>query len=69
MTFGDFDDDDAFAVEPADPEQVARRIHQLRRDNAREALDWEQLDDAERLVLVAVAVELVAWGRRQGVFR
>lgn len=28
--FGDFDDDDAFANEPPDPEQVTYKLHQLR---------------------------------------
>lgn len=30
-TFGDFDDDDAFDIEPADPEQVARKRDALAR--------------------------------------
>jgi hypothetical protein len=49
--FGDFEDDDAFDTEPADPEQVARKLRAL--------LD-RGLDD------VGVAVLLLAWLRRQG---
>lgn len=30
IDFGDWDDDDAFGTEPADPEQVTYKLHQLR---------------------------------------
>jgi hypothetical protein len=68
-TFGDFDDDDAFGNEPADPEQVARKLHEFRLARQRETVDWDGLTNGERLVLIAILADLLAWGRRQGVFR
>lgn len=69
MTFGDLEPDDVFGTEPADPEQVARKLHQLRRERALEDVDWDELTPASKLVLIAVLVDLIEWGRRQGVFR
>lgn len=67
--FGDIEDDDVWGTEPADPEQVARRFHDLRRERQREDVDWDSLTNGERLVLIAIVADLLAWGRRQGVFR
>lgn len=67
--FGDFDPDDAWAEEPPDAEQVAKKIHQYRRENGRETVDWDSLDLAERTLLIGVIVRLLAWLRRQGALR
>jgi hypothetical protein len=64
--FGDFDDDDALDTEPADPEQVARKLHRLRLAEALEERRWEELDLAERTVRILILVRLLAWLRRQG---
>lgn len=66
MTFGDWTDDDALDVEAADPEQVARRLHQLRRREGFEAIEWDHLAPAERGALVQIVTVLLAWLRRQG---
>lgn len=65
-TFGDFDPDDALDHEPADPEQVARKLHALRQEEGREQQDWEQLTDAERILLALIVARLLSWLRRQG---
>jgi len=64
--FGDFDDDDAVDVEPPDPEQVARRLHLLRTRERLEAVAWDDLDLAVRVVLIAIAADVLAWMARQG---
>lgn len=64
--FGDFDDDDALDTEPADALQVARRLHLLRRREALEDDDWDDLDENERGVRVQIVAVLLAWLRRQG---
>ena len=65
--FGDWEEDDAFATEPADPEQVAIILHRLRRD---EGLDdgfaWEELTPAQRAVLIIVMSRFIDLWRRQG---
>jgi hypothetical protein len=58
--FGDWEDDDAFDLEPADPEQVARKLVQL------EGGDWDVLTDEQRGGRVEIVVRLLAWLRRQG---
>lgn len=65
-SFGDFDPDDALDHEPADPEQVARKLHALRQRDDFEAADWEALSEGERLALVAIMAALLSWLRRQG---
>lgn len=65
-TFDDFDDDDAADTEPADPEQVARRLHQLRRREGFEIEEWDELDAGERGALIQIVAVLLAWLRRQG---
>ena len=64
--FGDFDDDDALDTATADPEQVARKLHQLRRREGFEIVDWDHLEAGERLALVAIAAAVLAWMHRQG---
>lgn len=61
--FGDWDDDDAWANEPPDPEQVARKLHRL------EGGRWEDLTDEQRAARIALFVLLLAWLRRQGALR
>jgi hypothetical protein len=67
--FGDFADADAFDTAPADGEQVARRLHRYRRDAGFEIQEWDDLEPDERAALIAVVLALLAWGRRQGIFR
>jgi hypothetical protein len=62
----DFDIDDAYDPEPADPEQVARRLHRMRRRQGFETQRWEDLDVDDRDALVQMIVVLLAWLRRQG---
>lgn len=64
--FGDFDEDDAFGTEPADPEQVARRLHEMRRREDLEDIDWDDLTPAQRGVLTTLMLVLLAWLKRQG---
>lgn len=64
--FGDFDDDDALDHEPADPEQVARRIHELRLREGFEIVAWQDLPAADRGALIQIVVVVLAWLRRQG---
>lgn len=69
-TFGDFEDDDAFDTEPADPTQVAIKLQTLRREvhlsRRVDHHDWDDLDDDDQRKLVTIAVTLLAWMRRQG---
>lgn len=64
--FGDFDTDDALDVEPADSEQVARRLHQIRRREGFEITAWDDLDPGERGALTMIVAVLLAWLHRQG---
>lgn len=66
MTFGDFDVNDAYDTAPADPEQVARRLQRYRRDRGLDPAGWDDLTPAQRLLLIAVVADLLAWLRRQG---
>ena len=68
--FGDDGPDDAYdPTTPADPEQVARRHHDLR--VAREPLlhRWDDLSAGERAAAVAVMVALLEQLRREGTLR
>lgn len=67
--FDDYEPDDAYDTEPADPEQVARKLHALRRREGLEAVDWDDLDTSERLLLVTLIARLLSWLRRQGSLR
>lgn len=64
--FGDYDEDDALDHEPADPVQVAIKLHRLRRDNGLEGPSWDDLTEVQRAVLIAIIGHLLAWLRRQG---
>lgn len=70
MTFGDFDPADALDHEPADPEQLARKLHEVRREMEVDAIipPWDALGSDRRIVLIAVATRVLAWLRRQGAF-
>jgi hypothetical protein len=59
-TFGDFDSDDALDHEPADPEQTARKLHEI------EGGRWDDLTDEQKAGRIALFVVLLAWLRRQG---
>jgi len=67
--FGDFEEADAFDTEPADAEQVARRLHRYRREDGREPAEWDDLAEYERVALVAIVRRLLDWLRRQGALR
>lgn len=62
--FGDFDIDDAWADEPADPEQVAMRLHELRIYLEEAAGDdlaaWDALSEGERAVCITIGTRLIA---------
>ena len=64
--FGDFTDDDAWAEEGPDPEQVAKKLHELRLVRNRETARWDALSPEERAVLIGIFVHLIEWLRRQG---
>ena len=61
--FGDFEDADAYDTAPADPEQVAIRLHQY------EGGVWDDLTADQRAARVQIIVRLFAWLRRQGALR
>lgn len=67
--FGDFGNDDAFDTEPPDPEQVAIRLRQYRRNVEPSLPAWHELSDAERARDIGIMVLIVAWLRRQGAIR
>jgi hypothetical protein len=65
--FGDFDDDDAYdPTQPADPEQVAIKLHEYRYERSLESRLWGQMSEGERVVRIAIVAALLAWMRRQG---
>jgi hypothetical protein len=66
--FGDFDADDAYDPEPADPEQVARKLHRYRLAEGLETVAWDDLDGAAQTVRVLILARLLAWLRRSGSF-
>jgi hypothetical protein len=63
--FGDFDVDDALDTEPADPGQVARRLHRYRslveRLVGRELEPYDELGPNERADLEYVGRAIVSW--------
>jgi hypothetical protein len=66
VTFGDFEDDDAFGTEPPDPEQVAVRLHELRvlvdeLTGAAGLHTWNDLTDSERELAIGLGRSLVEW--------
>lgn len=65
--FGDFDVDDAYDTEPADPHQVARRLHLIRqrleRLVGRELDDYDDISADERGDLDFIAERIVDWVR------
>jgi hypothetical protein len=66
VTFGDVDADDVFAAEaPPAPEQVAYRLHALRREldvlTGRDPGRWEDLTAAEQSLALSIGVVIVEW--------
>lgn len=68
--FGDDGPDDAYtAGSRPDPEQVARRLHEVQRFLRRGRLpEWGRLRAADRDVAIALAADLIAWLAREGSF-
>ena len=66
--FGDFSTDDAYDTEPPDPEQVARRIQELR---ARfDTLpSWDEVSIEVRIKAIEVARLLLEWLKREGALK
>jgi hypothetical protein len=69
MTFGDHEPADSFDTAPADPEQVARKLHELRLRDGLESARWDDLSKPHRARIVLVVTALLAWGRRGGFFK
>jgi hypothetical protein len=70
VEFGDSEPDDAFDVETVlDPEQVARRLQELRREHGDTTKDWDDLTPQQQTMALAVMVALIAWMRREGAVR
>jgi hypothetical protein len=67
--FGDHEPADAYDTAAADPEQVARRLHELRRRDGLESVPWDELSKPHRARIVMVVAALLAWGRREGWMR
>jgi hypothetical protein len=61
--FGDFEEADAYADEPADPEQVAIRMNELRAYLAEMAGEdlaaWDALTDEEKAIGIALGQSLI----------
>lgn len=61
--FGDWEQDDASDTEPADPEQVAVRVHELRgylsAMSGEELAAWDALDEDEEEIAVALGDRLI----------
>lgn len=71
MTFGDHDPADTFDTAAPDPEQVAARLHRIRRDlqhlaGLRPDPEWWELARVDRDLAVAVIVLLLEWLHRSG---
>lgn len=69
--FGDWDDDDAYDRELADPEQVTYRLHELRVEVDALAGDldlarWDDLDAPTRQLAAALGVTIVTYLAAQG---
>jgi hypothetical protein len=62
-TFGDFDPDDAWDNEPADPEQTAKRLHELREylavSDGQELAAWDALSDEDRAIGQELGARLI----------
>lgn len=67
MSFGDSGPADAYTPGGiADPEQLARRLHDERLHVGLERERWEQLPATRRAMAVLVMVRLLIWIRREG---
>jgi len=66
----DFELDDAYDTAPADPTQVAIRLHVYRIDGGLEPnVDWDDLELETRIMRVEVVARLLDWLRGSGVTR
>lgn len=64
---GDAGPDDAYdPTGRADPEQVARRLYELRRERWQTLPPWQSLSAGERADHIGVMLALLEWLRRQG---
>jgi hypothetical protein len=66
VTFGDSEPADAYDTAPPDAEQVARRLHAIRRERGLEPEDWDAQVEERRALLVAIMGRLLARGQREG---
>ena len=63
--FGDFEDSDALDTAPADPEQVAIKLWQIRQEF--DSLpNWGMRLQGDRDLDVRIIARLLVWWRRQG---
>lgn len=62
------DDDEQYdgTFAQADPEQVARRLHESRRWLGSGERDWDHISQLDREVGVALIIALFAWLRDEG---
>jgi hypothetical protein len=64
-TFGDFEADDAVDHEPPAPEQVAYRLHDLRREidlaTGRDPGSWDDLTEEEQNLALSIGETVVQW--------
>lgn len=64
-TFGDFEPDDAIDHEPPAPEQVAYRLHELRREidiiAGRDPGAWDELTADEQTLALSIGETIVRW--------
>lgn len=67
--FGDYTEDDAYDPAPPDPEQVARKLHEVRLDAGLERSEWTELAADEQSLRVEVVFAVLGWLRRQGGIR
>jgi hypothetical protein len=67
VEFGDDEPEDAFdPTGVLDPEQVARRLHELRVADGLDRAMWDELSKPMRARIVLVIVALLAWMRQEG---
>lgn len=64
--FGDFDVEDAFDREPADPEQVSFRLHRLRNEldllaGASDLPTFDELEPDAQTMALAIGDAIVGW--------
>ncbi|MDF2732658.1 MAG: hypothetical protein K0S92_1291 [Desertimonas sp.] len=68
--FGDIEPEDSYDVETVlDPEQVARRLQELRVEHGDELTPWDELSNEQKARRIAILAALIGWLRRQGAVR